>query len=131
MTERQTLHDYVNEIIVDFLKGHQWISLNAIETDLGLKTQGILSKAVAGERKIPFHELWPIVLALVPYKLKINGFDCEVDEMTDTLFMTKWIANGEKMDHRDEGGNTTHYTYLMEFVKDMASDISDIVVPTR
>jgi hypothetical protein len=70
MTPRQAQHEAKNAAIVDFLKAHPWISLNAVEKDLNLKTQGILYKAITGIRKITFGDLDKIAQALEKYGMK-------------------------------------------------------------
>jgi hypothetical protein len=112
----------ISNQLCDFLKSHSLISVNALEEKLKIP-QSTIGQALNGKRLIPMHFLYPIILELVPYGFKPNGYDATVDEATNHIFMRMWVRNIETIEM--EEGTSTGFSYIIEEYRTFATNITD------
>ena len=85
---------YLSSVIVDFFASHPAISVNHVETEIGLPA-GTLRQAVGGYRLIPEKHIWSVITYLIPYGFTIWGYTLTYDPADDTITGRKWVRNGK------------------------------------
>lgn len=111
----------INEQIVNFLKDAELISRHRLEKKLGL-SQALLHKCVQGDREIPTKHLYTLILELIQYGFKLDGFTWEQpDPHIPHIFGRKYV---EDCGFEEKDGE---FTYTVKEYRTMAADLEDLL----
>lgn len=109
-----------SDLICDFLKSHELISVNALEEKLQIPASTI-GQALNGNRLIPSKHIYCILCELAKYGIKIHDFNLTLDEETDVIFGRRFIENIETIE------NESNFEYVIKEDRIFFSDYTDLI----
>jgi len=113
---------HINQQILGFLEDRPLISQHGIEKKLGMP-QSTIGQAFKGDRKIPSKHLYPIILELIQYGFKLDGFSWEQpDPQIPHIFGRKYVSD-EGFEETEDGG----FIYTVKEYRTMAADLEDLL----
>lgn len=111
----------INEQIVNFLKDAELISMHRLEKKLGL-SQALIHKCIQGDREIPTKHLYSLILELIKYGFKLDGFTWEQpDPHIPHIFGRKCISY-EGFEEKDG-----EFRHTVKEYQTMAADLEDLL----
>ena len=115
------MQEKYSDMICDFLRSHNLISVNALEEKLNIP-QSTIGKAMNENRLIPTKHIFPIICELSRYGFEIDGYSLSLDEATGVLFGRKFVENIETIEE-PQGS----FEYIIKEYRNIYSDFFDLL----
>ncbi len=108
------IHKKYTKIICEFLRSHDLISAQGLETKLKIPKTTISQAMSTNNRKITEIYIFPIICELVKYGLEIDGYACSYDPIYKKIRGRKYNRDLKIEEVKGEGGDTHIEYHIVE-----------------